>query len=286
MQDDHVPAGEPNGHFARQLGKHSVHVHSYRGHQTREPIRNEIARDPRALARFRREIQLAHKVTHVNVCRIYDLMFEDLPGGKVPFLTMELLSGPTLAERLEAGRPSVEEALSIAAQLCAGLQAAHDAGILHRDLKSSNVVLVPEAQGLRVVLTDFGLARTRSDNEAPADTQVTRAGVVLGTPAYMAPEVLGGAASTVASDIYALGAVLLELTTGRRSSDDARGELGAAPGRWGSAIRRCMAVDPRHRFASARDVLAALRSRTPRRAATAVTLVVLAAAIEPLLPDA
>jgi serine/threonine protein kinase len=179
----------------------------------------EIAADPTALERFRRETLLARKVTHPNVCRIFDIGHHQPEGAgdgeEVTFLTMELLGGETLAARLKRGRVPPEEALPLVRQIAAGLGAAHRAGVVHRDLKPANVFLVPERDGVRAVITDFGLARTDAAGKALAD--MTGTGEVLGTPAYMAPEQLEGKVPTPATDIYALGLVLYEMVTGQRA---------------------------------------------------------------------
>jgi tetratricopeptide (TPR) repeat protein len=210
-------------------------------------IRPNIVGDERAIDRFKREIHLARQVSHPNVCRIFDLGYHDVPGppqqrNRVTFLTMELLAGETLAERLErSGRMSAAEALPIIRQMAAALDAAHRAGITHRDFKSSNVMLVsqvasvprplsseatnrpaqtPTGRGglpgpteeLRAVVTDFGLARSAASLE-----EITRSlsgGSMVGTPAYMAPEQVEGGQITPATDIYALGVVMYEMLTG------------------------------------------------------------------------
>src|SRR6266568_4098545 len=171
-------------------------------------LRGPVADDEATVARFKREIQLARKVTHPNVCRLFDVGIDRRAGGEVAFLTMELLDGETLAARLKrAGPMSTAEALPIVEQVAAALAAAHEAGIIHRDLKCANVILV----GSRAVVTDFGLARVVAEG---AD-QVTGDGGIVGSPAYMAPEqVEGGRRLTAAVDIYAFGVVLFEMVTG------------------------------------------------------------------------
>src|SRR5277367_121404 len=127
-------------------------------------IRGEQLHDGKALDRFKREVHLARKVTHPNVCRIFDLFRQPsyADGGSGPntvvFVAMELLEGETLSEFLRRQpRLSVDDARPIALQLAAGLGAAHSAGILHRDFKPANVLLVPKGKGLRAVITDFGI---------------------------------------------------------------------------------------------------------------------------------
>lgn len=242
-------------------------------------VRLDVARDAVAVERFRREILLARKVTHPNVCRIFDVAHHrpdgQLPGQEVVFLTMELLLGETLAQRLRRTGPlPAEEGLPIAQQICQGLFAAHQAGIVHRDLKPGNVVLVGNRRGMRAVVTDFGLARLESGHEAAALTLTSAQGIV-GTPAYLAPEQLEGGEITTAVDIYALGIVLYEMATGtvpflsdsvlatavRRLKEAPASPRIHAPGidaRWEAAILRCLAREPAARFATALDVVEAL----------------------------
>jgi tRNA A-37 threonylcarbamoyl transferase component Bud32/TolB-like protein len=241
-------------------------------------VRPEAAADSMAVERFRREIQLARKVTHPNVCRIFDVYYHRPAGGGGPaviFLTMELLVGETLATRLRCDGPlPAGEALAIARQICLGLDAAHQVGVIHRDLKPGNIVLVPGRGGWRAVVTDFGLARLDGGND-PAAPTLTVAGGLVGTPAYLAPEQVEGGEITTAVDIYALGIVLYEMATGTvpfvgdsvlATAVKRLKELPVSPRvhaphldpRWEAAILRCLARDPADRFASALDVLAAL----------------------------
>jgi tetratricopeptide (TPR) repeat protein/tRNA A-37 threonylcarbamoyl transferase component Bud32/TolB-like protein len=245
-------------------------------------IRRELAGDPRALDRFKTEIHLARKVTHPNVCRIYDVFHEPGQGGdgETVFLTMELLRGQTLAEHLQSrGRLGLPEALPLVRQVAQALEAAHRAGVIHRDFKSSNVVLVPapqEAQGVRAVVTDFGLARMTAPSEASRAWETpTLTQQLVGTPAYMAPEQIEGAPVTAAVDVYALGVVMYEMATGQRpfSGDTPVAamlkRLKEAPPsprhvvkdvdpRWEAVILRCLERTPGDRFASAEDVGRAL----------------------------
>jgi tetratricopeptide (TPR) repeat protein/tRNA A-37 threonylcarbamoyl transferase component Bud32 len=246
-------------------------------------VRPETGADGLAVERFRREIQLARKVTHPNVCRIFDVSYHQPPamgsGQETIFLTMELLRGETLSERLRRGGPlSPGEALPIARQICLGLEAAHQVGIVHRDLKPGNVVLVAARGGVRAVVTDFGLARLATGHDPGAPT-LTTAGGLVGTPAYLAPEQLDGGEITTAVDIYALGIVLYEMATGtvpflgdsllatavKRLKEDPVSPRVHAPnldGRWEAAILRCLERAPAARFATALDVAAALAGET------------------------
>jgi tetratricopeptide (TPR) repeat protein len=163
------------------------------------------------MERFRREILLARQVTHRNVCRLFELYLA--PDGAEPtaFLTMEFLEGETLSERLARTGPMTEvAAIPLVRQMVTALQAAHEAGVTHRDFKPGNVMLVgPEP---RVVVTDFGIARSVVESAA---TLTAAEAAMLGTPAYMAPEQVTGQEVTGKADVYALGIVLFELLTGR-----------------------------------------------------------------------
>ena len=137
-------------------------------------------------------------------------------GEEITFLTMELLHGVTLSERLASGPLPTEEAIPIACQLAAGLSAAHDAGVVHRDFKSSNVILMVTSTGPRAVITDFGLSCALSPKDRDA-LRLTGTGQLLGTPAYFAPEQLEGQVADARTDIFAFGAVLYEMLTGRKA---------------------------------------------------------------------
>jgi Protein kinase domain len=219
-------------------------------------IRPEIASQERVLAMFKQEIRLARRVTHPNVCRVYDLTQPGDDGGTA-LLSMELLLGETLAEKLRRdGSMACREALPILEQVAEGLQAAHDRGIVHRDLKPGNIMLVSEGgeSGPRAVVTDFGLAFSpaRGGTVAPG-----------GTPGYAAPEQTSGGPGTAASDIYALGMIVDEMIgTGEKAGT--RRELA----QWRRVGRRCREADPSRRYARATDVKRDLRrslGRDPRR---------------------
>jgi eukaryotic-like serine/threonine-protein kinase len=242
-------------------------------------LRRQLAAEAAAAERFRREILLSRRVTHANVCRIFDFG----EHGRVQFLTMELLEGETLAARLRrAGRMSEAEALPLVRQMAAALAAAHDTGVVHRDFKCANVILVPRrdasASGVRVVVTDLGLARANSAEDAAGESGLaglSQAGIFIGTPEYMAPEQVEGLPAGPAADIYALGIVLYEMLTGSRPFT-AETPMAAAvkrvlepptpprrlvpslDPRWEAAILRCLQRAPEARFAHVLQLLQAL----------------------------
>ena len=166
-----------------------------------------LASDDTARQRLWREARAAASVNHPNICQIYEIG-ED--GGRL-FIAMELLEGEALAERLPRGPLSASETVTIGLGVLAALSALHARGIVHRDLKPSNVFLT--AHGVK--LLDFGLARSGLDGSADAAAGLTRAGTVMGTPRYMAPEQIAGAAVDVRSDLFAAGAILFEMLAGR-----------------------------------------------------------------------
>ncbi len=178
-----------------------------------------FARDAERLARFEREARLLASLNHPNIAMIHGL--EQSEGR--PFLVLELVPGPTLAERLASGAMEIEEALGASRQLAEALEAAHEKGILHRDLKPANIKLTPEG---KVKVLDFGLAKAfDADPGAAGDPShsptltaaATRAGTILGTAAYMSPEQARGRTLDKRSDVWAFGCVLYELLSGRRA---------------------------------------------------------------------
>lgn len=172
-------------------------------------IRPHHVGDPEFLGRFRREVQLARQVTHPNVCRVFDVGYHRDGANERAFLTMEFLDGETLSEHVRRRGPlEIEAALPLVRQMIEGLGALHEKGIIHRDFKPGNVMVVASVSGQspRAVISDFGLARVLIDSGVSAD--LSRSGLVIGTPDYMAPEQLLGRAVTPASDIYSLGLVM------------------------------------------------------------------------------
>lgn len=214
-------------------------------------LRPDLPPDGPAARRFKSEALLARRVTHGNVCRLHDVFLHADAGCDETVLVMEMLEGETLAARLSRGPLSPAEALPLLRQICAGLDAAHRAGVAHLDLKSSNVVLVPADKGTRAVLTDFGLARGPSSPPA---------GPSWGTPAYMAPEQVEGGDVGPAADLYALGMMAHEMVTGRLPSEEGTACLPAA---WEPAVRCCLEREPARRFLTALDFVAALEPPSP-----------------------
>jgi serine/threonine protein kinase len=227
--------------------------------------------------RFKREVQVVRRIRHAHVVRIDDLI--DDQG--LLFLVMELHAGGDLADRLAAGGPLPAPALRLlASQVCGALEAAHRAGVVHRDVKPQNILVGSDPAALDTRLCDFGLART-----ADLAGLTTRA-TVLGTPEYMAPEVIADGYADPRSDLYSLGVVLYEAATGRlpfRGDSPyqlLRQHLTAPPPRpralvpelppeIDEAITRALGKEPLDRFASAADLLAALDGAAP--AAVAVS---------------
>jgi tetratricopeptide (TPR) repeat protein len=239
-------------------------------------IRPGIASEAGVIDRLKRETQLARQVTHPNVCRIFDLGHHQLPSGdRVSFLTMELLSGESLAERLKRGPLNPEEGKPIALQMAAALEAAHQARVIHRDFKTSNVMLVTAEDGPRAVVTDFGLARSESEDRG----RLTVTGGFLGTPAYMSPEQVEGAALTAASDVYSFGVVVFEMVTGilpfdadtplamaakrlRENPPSPRRYTASLPSAWERTILACLSRNPDHRPRVA-EIPVLLRGKRP-----------------------
>ncbi|MCX6636256.1 MAG: protein kinase, partial [Acidobacteria bacterium] len=192
------------------------------------------------LPRLLREARVVASLNHPNICTVYEV---DPERG---FLAMELVEGESLAGKI-AGRPlPVEEAVGLAAQICEGLKAAHAKGIIHRDIKSGNILVTGEGQAK---ILDFGLARLAGQ------AALTREGAAAGTPGYMAPEQLRGEAADRRTDIWALGAVLHEMLTGRLPM----GQTETLPEGLGRVVRKALAADPRERYQHVEDMLVDLR---------------------------
>ena len=238
----------------------------------------DVAGDTMAIVRLQREMALARQVTHLNVCRVFDVdQHVTSSGAAIAFFTMELLKGETLAERLQRTGPlSTTDARPLVRQMVAALSTAHAAGIVHGDFKPGNVVIVPSPEGgERLVVTDFGLARRAPMD--PASRSTNSVGPAWGTPRYMAPEQFAGRRATRATDVYALAAVVLEMITGKQvhpfethAADEKsavsipEGIVDPAWPSWRSAIRRGLDHNPEARFQTVDELLSALSAGDSR----------------------
>ena len=231
----------------------------------------QFASDSQRMGRFQREAEVLASLDHPNIGQIYGI--ED--AGQTKALVLQLIEGPTLAERITQGPIPVEEALKIALQMAEGLEAAHEKGVIHRDLKPANIKVTPEGQ---VKILDFGLAKAleaeipdSSLSQSPTLTNAaTQAGVILGTAAYMSPEQARGKPTDRRADIWAIGVVLFEMLSGKRAFE---GEdismvlahvLSQEPNweklpadlspRLGDLLERCLRKDPTLRVQAIGDV--------------------------------
>jgi eukaryotic-like serine/threonine-protein kinase len=239
-------------------------------------LAENLARDTAFRHRFVREARLAAGLSHPNVARVFDAG-ED---GDRPYIVMEHVEGETLADVLSRrGRVAPDEAVRLAIQACAGLQHAHDAGLVHRDVKPQNLLLRSDGT---LKLVDFGIAR------AAETTHLTQAGTILGTAAYLAPEQAAGEEVTSAADVYSVGVVLYELLTGRTphtfetlaeladrgTADPIEPIADLAPGvppALEDVVMRCLARNPAYRPRSAAALARELRAALPAGDRTAVT---------------
>jgi tetratricopeptide (TPR) repeat protein len=243
-------------------------------------IRADIAGNPQMLVHFKNEVKQAQKISGPHVCRIHELyMQSDSPGGQRPaFLTMEFLEGATLADKIhESGPLPWREVKAIALEICEGLRVMHEAGIVHCDLKSRNVMLANRNGAVRAVVMDFGLAHEVRTATSETATDVSEEHGVVGTVKYMAPEQFEGDRLTPSADIFALGVVMYEMATGKHPfpSDTIlhaavqRGRRPQAPSsiqrklphRCDEIVGRCLQFDPKKRYGSVREAAEALRSR-------------------------
>jgi Tol biopolymer transport system component/serine/threonine protein kinase len=229
-----------------------------------------LAEDSEALARFEREAKAVAALSHPNILAIHDFGRE----GGILYAVTELLDGETLRDRIEAGPLPARKAVDYAVQMARGLAAAHGRGIVHRDLKPDNVFVTRDG---RVKILDFGLAKSSLPGAAPGDTRsptisgYTEPGTVMGTVGYMSPEQVRGQAADARSDIFAFGAVLYEMLSGRRAfqretaaetmtailkeePEDLAAIVPAVSPALERIVRHCLEKSPEQRFESARDI--------------------------------
>jgi hypothetical protein len=218
--------------------------------------------------RLRREARAAASLTHPGICTVYAL--EELDGQL--FIATEFLDGHTLREEIERLPPSPERTLSVAREIAAALASAHDKGIVHRDLKPENIMRTRDG---RLKILDFGLARLEGSAAGRLADRLTSPGLVIGTPAYMAPEQLSGEDANVRSDVFAFGVLLYEYACGRHPFEAATAVALAArvmaseavpieravpqlPQAVAEVIDRCLRKDPASRYGSATEIVHAL----------------------------
>ena len=249
-----------------------------------------FAADPDRLARFQREAQVLASLNHPNIAAIHGL--EDSEGTKA--LVLELVEGPTLADRIAQGPIPVDEALPIAKQIAEALEAAHEAGVIHRDLKPANIKVKDDGT---VKVLDFGLAKALDaagegdPNQSPTRTAVdTKMGVIMGTAEYMSPEQARGKRVDKRADIWAFGVVVYETLTGRRAFEGEDGSVTLAnviradpswdslpdtlPAAFAAYLRRCLHKDPSQRIRDLGDVRLAMEGAFDTAASAAVATAV------------
>jgi serine/threonine-protein kinase len=243
-------------------------------------LRSEVLKDdPTLLDRFKQEIKLARRITHRNVLRTHD--FGETAG--TPYISMEYLEGVTLKDLIRGkGALPLPVGLRIAKQMCMGLEAAHQEGVVHRDIKPQNMLIIPETGDLKIM--DFGIARV-SEMKAGA-AGLTTTGTVMGTPDYMAPEQAQGLPTDFRSDIYSLGVVFYEIFTGhlpftgdtvmavvlahiQKPAPAPRQANPAIPPGLEAIIMRCLEKSPAKRYGRVEDVLDELGAVSTRLDATA-----------------
>jgi hypothetical protein len=242
-------------------------------------VRAEVARSPQGLARFQREARVVNLIRHPSIVDIRE--FGQLPDGR-PFFVMELLEGADLKELIKGrGRFSPEDMMQVIPTICAALDAAHAAGVVHRDLKASNIHVAVKGDHYEVKLLDFGIAKLLSPD--PENFGLTQTGMRLGTASAMAPEQIRGEPVDRRTDVYALGILIYHMLTGRypfrgdtrqeiermnlEATPPRPSQIAGVPPAIDAVVLRCMDKRPERRFESAGAVDQALREALDRRPA-------------------
>ncbi len=220
-----IQPGQTLSHYrlVEKIGEGGMGV-VYRARDTRldrmvaiKVLPGHLSDQPQARKRFEREARMISDLNHPNICTLHDIGHDN----DIDYLVMELLEGETLADRVERGPIPTDDALALAAQIADALTAAHDKGVIHRDIKPGNIMLTPTG----AKLLDFGLARAslaaaqggKDLTASPTMTSpLTAEGAIIGTFQYMAPEQLEGKEADARSDIFSFGALLYEMLTGQR----------------------------------------------------------------------
>jgi serine/threonine protein kinase len=242
----------------RELGSGAMGVvYAAEDLQLRVPVALKLLRGahnrPELLERLHHEIVLSRRISHPNVCRTYDLG----QAGGTDFIIMELVEGESLQEILDHGPMPLERAVSILRQLCSALAAAHQQGVVHRDIKPGNVMLCPNG---RAVIMDFGLARDVAAERSSGKS------MLAGTPAYWAPEQSAGGRATPQSDIYSLGVMACVMLGGQRPRFDRPLDLSGVPMPFRRALKRCLQYRPERRYGSLERLeIALIRARRVER---------------------
>lgn len=234
-------------------------------------LRSDMAGQPSIRERFEEEARSAARLVHPHIVAVFDTGEED----GVPYLVMERLSGRTLVDEIRSGPMACEAVHTMGLQMLDALGAAHDAGLVHRDVKPGNILAAgPDSWKIG----DFGIAKSLQ----VGNSDLTMTGMILGTPAYLAPERLAGGAATISSDIYAAGMVMYECLAGRRPLEanaspvallsttprpvtDFRPDV---PPALAAVVMRAIAREPAERFSSAHEMTSALRSALPPAGST------------------
>jgi serine/threonine protein kinase len=243
----------------------------------------ELQANSRARTRFRREAELLASLNHPNIAAIYDIVEQEESAG---YLVLEYVPGETLAQRIAREPLRLEDAFSIGLQIAEAVAAAHDKGVVHRDLKPGNIKITPEG---KVKVLDFGLAKASPPKGQSVETAVTRPGRIMGTPAYMSPEQACGKDTDYRTDIWSFGCIMYEMLTGNipfegETATDTVARILEREPDWQALpqdtptnirtlLRRCLEKDPRRRLRDIGDAAIEIReSLAPPATATAAAL--------------